>query len=1120
MAGELKTSQFRFTTTADDDFVIGNPSNVAAHTTKALVFQTTQIPGYGANPSFSCVWNGTSWEFNLDKADGSGAIPLTGMAYVAANNAFTGNNTFAGTSTFTGTSTFRGYTRIANSTGTILTTLLPGAATASVTLPASNGTLVLTSDSHLLPNYTTDNNNQVLTVVTGIPVWRAESGLGGNTTATLSSTSTLATVGSSYVVTATLTSSEVAAYTGSTITFTDNNIVKAVVGVVGNTATYSVSSATLGTHSYKATFSGDFVHTPCVSSALLVTVGVSSVTPTMALVRTGGSGTGSDPAGTSLTFTITVSGLSGIPTGTVIFYDGTTPMGPAQTLAGGISSITTNSLVAGSHLISATYTPSGTVYSITSSSAISQTITGIGALGSTTTLTRTVGTASEPFGTSITFHVVVAKTGGGGVTPTGTIIFKDGATTISTGTLILTGGTFDWSISSLVVTSHSITAVYSGDSTYNTSTSNIVTQDITAPVGGHTPTVTMLVGGGGGTDYSGSIELSANIVGTGYSTNPPLGLVTWYRVTGPADPTIILMLASQETVVSDPGDGLQDVFATANHLYTFSGSALPGTVYYIMATYSDYDTYYDTTNSAIYTEHVVTAPAFVTTSLACNSLSPGAVAYVAAGSVVNIHASVTGNYAQPTGTVTFHAQRYNHDGGTWTDLGNIGTAVAIVGSTASTTYTCPTADYIYISAIYNGDGVYTAQPYDISQLPIFFQEDPNISVTSSNNPASPSSLVTYRITMSSSTSSTQWHPATMGGYVSLNISGGSTGTYSTMGYLNSSGWADFANVNVGTLTSSVYATWEPINGGNDIFKGKNSSPITQSVGGGGGGGGITTHTYLTRNGSSSAGPVTDSQHTSITFEAIVDNASATGSVVFMNNGTTPLHTTTPLASGAVATWNAPWDTVGTYVVTAVYSGDGTYSGSTSSAITEIISASGAGSFYRPSTYTNGYVYGTTEGGTLNEVNVWDFDTVPTLDMTTAAYVYANNGFSARKYQITYSGFGTGTVSGSVYAYISASATGWIEGAYALTAPHAVMLVEYSTDAGSTWTTIITVENSGTDYTTPGNEIGTITGPALSNIALANLRVRISCTGATSGSLHADTVAYCASDCYVYDIVLK
>jgi hypothetical protein len=75
------------------------------------------------------------------------------------------------------------------------------------------------------------------------------------------------------------------------------------------------------------------------------------------------------------------------------------------------------------------------------------------------------------FGQAVTFTATVTSTGG---TPTGTVTFKDGATTLGTGTLTSSKATFK--TSTLSVATHSITAVYGGSSSFAGSTSPILSQ--------------------------------------------------------------------------------------------------------------------------------------------------------------------------------------------------------------------------------------------------------------------------------------------------------------------------------------------------------------------------------------------------------------------------------------------------------------------------------------------------------------------------------------------------------------------------------------------------------------------------------------------------------------------
>jgi hypothetical protein len=63
-----------------------------------------------------------------------------------------------------------------------------------------------------------------------------------------------------------------------------------------------------------------------------------------------------------------------------------------------------------------------------------------------------------------------------GVIPTGKVSFKEGVNLI--GTVVLTSGAASLSVSNLMVGSHSITAVYSGDPSFNASTSAPVSQTV------------------------------------------------------------------------------------------------------------------------------------------------------------------------------------------------------------------------------------------------------------------------------------------------------------------------------------------------------------------------------------------------------------------------------------------------------------------------------------------------------------------------------------------------------------------------------------------------------------------------------------------------------------------
>ena len=77
------------------------------------------------------------------------------------------------------------------------------------------------------------------------------------------------------------------------------------------------------------------------------------------------------------------------------------------------------------------------------------------------------------FGQSVTFTATVT---GAGATPTGTVQFMDGATTLGTPVTLDGTGAATYSTSALKVGAHSIKAVYGGDDNFSGSTSNAVSQ--------------------------------------------------------------------------------------------------------------------------------------------------------------------------------------------------------------------------------------------------------------------------------------------------------------------------------------------------------------------------------------------------------------------------------------------------------------------------------------------------------------------------------------------------------------------------------------------------------------------------------------------------------------------
>ncbi len=155
---------------------------------------------------------------------------------------------------------------------------------------------------------------------------------------------------------------------------------------------------------------------------------------------------------------------SGTPTGTVTFKRGTVTLGTV-TLTGGAATLTTTTLPVGSDPLTATYSGAATFFNSTSG-----TVTAVVHEKTTTTLTSSLNPAGV--GKKITFTAKAHPSISG--TPTGTVTFKNGATMLGTATL--TSGTASFATTTLAVGTHSITAVYSGSSTYAGSTSVALSQ--------------------------------------------------------------------------------------------------------------------------------------------------------------------------------------------------------------------------------------------------------------------------------------------------------------------------------------------------------------------------------------------------------------------------------------------------------------------------------------------------------------------------------------------------------------------------------------------------------------------------------------------------------------------
>ncbi len=239
------------------------------------------------------------------------------------------------------------------------------------------------------------------------------------------------------------------------------------------------------------------------------------VTPS-ADTTTLGSSPSSSTTGQMVTFTATVApaaGSTGTPTGTITFEEGTSVLGTAPLGADGTATFSSATLAVGSHTITAVY--SGDANFATSSGTTVQAIT---QAGTTTSLAASPSTSTA--GQTVTFTATVTSAAGSTGTPTGTVTFEEGTSVLGTAPLGADGAA-TFSTATLAVGSHTITAVYSGDANFATSSGTTV-QAIT-----QAGTTTSLAASPSTSTAGQTVTFTATVTSAAGSTGTPTGSVTF-----------------------------------------------------------------------------------------------------------------------------------------------------------------------------------------------------------------------------------------------------------------------------------------------------------------------------------------------------------------------------------------------------------------------------------------------------------------------------------------------------------------------------------------------------------------------------------------------------------------
>jgi hypothetical protein len=267
------------------------------------------------------------------------------------------------------------------------------------------------------------------------------------------------TYGQAITFTATVTSGE--GTPGGTVTFKAGTTSIGTGTLSSGKASLTISSLGGGTHSITAVYDGTSNFAGSTSPAITQTVNKAATTSTVT------SSIHPSSYHQSVTFTAKVTSTGGTPAGTVTFKNSGVALGTVTLNASGVATLSTNALTVGSHLITVVY--AGNVNFITStSSAFTQVVN----KASTTTAVVSSKNPST-HGTSVTFTATITPAFGGAAT--GTVTFKNGTATMGTGT-VNASNKASFTTSALAVGTHSITAVYPGDTHFTTSTSPILKQ--------------------------------------------------------------------------------------------------------------------------------------------------------------------------------------------------------------------------------------------------------------------------------------------------------------------------------------------------------------------------------------------------------------------------------------------------------------------------------------------------------------------------------------------------------------------------------------------------------------------------------------------------------------------
>ncbi len=492
--------------------------------------------------------------------------------------------------------------------------------------------------------------------------------------------------------------------------------------------------------------------------------------------------------------------------------------------------------------------------------------------------TTTALVSSSPDGSvageSVTFTATVSPSSWSYGTPTGTVTFNLGDTTLFVGTLN-SDGWVAFSTFTLPQGSNSITAAYSGDNIFSGSNAALV-QTVNAAAKA-TPGIA-LVSSPNPALIGEPVWLTATVTPADWSLGTPTGTVTF--------------TSGNMTLTGTLSSGW----------VTVTTSELPQGANIITATYSGDNIY--SSASTTWTEQV-NLPASISTSLALVAAPNPSIA----GDPVWLTATVTPDdfaYGNPTGTVTISM------GGTTLFNGELNSDDWVMFTIPSLPQGIQT-----ISAVYSGDSHYTGANATVTQVvnPPPGKITTSLALIASPNPSSAGERVYVTATLTP----TEWTFGNPTGTVTVSM--GTTTLFS--GPLNEHDWVMFSTPSLPQGSDTLTATYS----GDDYYSGSNATLVetVNPIG--------TTLALVASPNPSVSGQVVTL--TATVSPAVWGLGMPTGTVTF-SIGDTTLFVSTLNAQGWL-TFNTSTLPQGASTISATYSGDNIFKTSSAS-VTETVNA--------------------------------------------------------------------------------------------------------------------------------------------------------------------------------------